>query len=218
MIAGAAFAITVGRTAAGERCVFKQLRPDDAQREDLVVRLRNERAVLASLDGVPGVLRLLDASGDPPVLTLEYADGGSLADRLERGRPAPEEARRTARDLLAALTGCHARGVIHRDVKPSNILFVGGELRLADFGLAAWGDPPRALPPGWEEDDIGTPPWSAPELRHHAANRTTMAADVYGAAMVLLAIGIPRSAALDAALDDDPALRPTLGELERSLG
>ena len=232
--------ITRGRTARGEACVFKRLRPEDSHREDLALRLRNEQQVLTVLAGTTGVIRLLEVHQHPLSLALEFADGGSLDQRLA-DRSLPEDERlNIARALLAAVAACHARGVIHRDIKPSNLLFVHGSVVLADFGVAAWGDPPRAVPQGWEEDEIGTPPWSAPELRHNATNRVDPSVDVYGAAAVIQALltsarGDPPitagaaaapsgtklgprpnlSECLAAALSSDPRQRPTLDELVR---
>jgi serine/threonine protein kinase len=209
--------ITSGEDAMGHPCVFKRMRPENAAREDLALRLRNEARVLAHLAGVPGVIRLLEVRQAPLTLVLEFADGGSLEERL-RGVLSPGARRRIARELLAAVAACHARGVTHRDIKPSNLLLVGESLCLADFGVAAWGDPPRALPEGWEEDAVGTPPWSAPELRENATSAVSPAVDVYGVAMMLTALlGDGASESIAAARSENPARRPSLEELARSL-
>jgi serine/threonine protein kinase len=208
--------ITFGRNRFGTPVARKRLRPDDAGREDLALRLANEMAVLEYLDGTPGVIRLLDIDRDPLTLVLEWADGGSLQDRLESGLP-EEERRAVATALVAAVAACHARAVVHRDIKPSNLLFVGGTLRLADFGVAAWGTPRRALPEGWEEGPVGTPPWSAPELRQGGTGRVDESIDVYGVAMTLDAL-LGRSARRRAARSDDPRQRPTLVELGATIG
>ena len=115
------------------------------------------------------------------------------------------------------MAACHARGVVHRDIKPSNILFVAGALRLADFGVAAWGEPRRALPEGWEEGAVGTPPWSPPELRENATGQVAMAIDVYGVGQTLNALLSAPSPAITEACDDNPRQRPTLAELGRAL-
>ena len=209
--------ITRGMDARGNPCAFKQLRPEDAMREDFALRLQNEADVLLHLAGTPGVIRLLEVRQAPLTLLLEFADGGSLDDRL-RGGLSLGNRKRTASELLAVVAACHARGVTHRDIKPSNLLFVGDALRLADFGIAAWGDPPRALPDGWQEDEVGTPPWSAPELRKNATGVVSPAVDVYGVAMTLAALlGDAASEAIIAARSDDPRRRPSLEELGRSL-
>jgi serine/threonine protein kinase len=206
-----------GTDPLGHPCVFKSLRPEDATREDLVLRLRNEAAVLGQLARTPGVIRLRGVRESPLTLVLEFADGGSLDDRLAGMLP-PADRRRFAHELLGAVSACHARGVTHRDIKPSNLLLVRDSLRLADFGVAAWGVPPRALPAGWEEDAVGTPPWSAPELRENATGVVSPAVDVYGVAMVLSALlGDTASDTIAAARSEDPGRRPSLDELARSL-
>jgi serine/threonine protein kinase len=209
--------ISHGFDATGTRCVFKQLRTEDAHREDLALRLANEAAVLTFLSGTPGVIRLLEVRHSPLTLVLEAADNASLDVRL-RGALPLAEGRRIAGELVSAVAACHRRGVVHRDIKPSNLLFVDGALRLADFGVAAWGEPRRALPEGWEEDEVGTPPWSAPELRIHATAAVSPAVDVYGVAMVVSALlGEPVSETIVAGRSNDPAHRPSLDEIARSL-
>ncbi len=210
--------ITRGVDAHGRPCIHKQLRPEDFGREDLALRLRNEAGVLAHLAGATGIIRLLGVREVPLTLMLELADGGSLEDRLQAELPTNERID-VARALVAAVAACHARNVVHRDVKPSNILFVANTLRLADFGVAAWGEPPRAVPAGWEEGAVGTPPWSAPELRRDATDAVAPAVDVYGVGMVLATLlGPTVSEAIAAARSDDPRQRPSIEELARSLG
>jgi serine/threonine protein kinase len=210
--------ITRGVDAHGRPCVLKQLRPEDLGREDLALRLRNEAGVLAHLAGTVGIIRLLGVHQDPFTLVLEPADGGSLDDRLHAEMPVKERVD-VARELVAAVAACHARGVVHRDIKPSNILFVRDAVRLADFGVAAWGEPPRAVPEGWEEDAVGTPPWSAPELRKNATGVVGSAVDIYGVGMVLTVLmGETASESIIAARSEDPSRRPSLSEIARSLG
>ncbi|HEY8061571.1 MAG TPA: protein kinase [Gemmatimonadales bacterium] len=223
MTTGSGSLITRGTTPDGTPCAVKQLRSTDSGREDLALRLDNERRVLAFLDGTPGVIRLLGVRDRPLALLLEWADGGSLDERMGTTIITAAERKRIARELVAAVAACHRRGVVHRDIKPSNLLFVGTVLRLADFGVAAWGTPRRALPEGWEEDAIGTPPWSGPELRVAAGAATSPAVDIYGTARTLDLLLQHRrldgtmSATLSewiaTALDEDPARRPSLGEL-----
>mgnify|MGYP001432829456 CR=1 FL=1 len=81
----------------------------------------------------------IEESGGEPFLALEYLSGGSLDERA-RGRQLPlPELLAYARQLAAGLDHAHRHGVIHRDVKPANVLFSGdGQLKLVDFGLAKW--------------------------------------------------------------------------------
>ena len=69
-------------------------------------------------------------------LTMAYLDGGSLTDRLQEGRITPEAAIRICRQIAEALTLAHEKNVIHRDIKPDNILIdANGHIKLTDFGL-----------------------------------------------------------------------------------
>lgn len=71
-------------------------------------------------------------------LAMAYCAGGSLAQRLERGALPVDDALRIAAQVASALDAAHERGVVHRDVKPANVLFDGaGNARLADFGIAS---------------------------------------------------------------------------------
>ena len=104
-------------------------------------RLRQEAWSVASLRH-PHVLEIFDAGevDDLPYLVTELVTGGTLADQL-RGHRGPVERLRlaltTARAMGSALDYAHRQGVLHRDVKPSNILLTEtGRLILADFGLA----------------------------------------------------------------------------------
>ena len=75
-----------------------------------------------------------------PYLVMEHVEGGTLADRVEAVGPfGPEEATAVIHDLASALAAAHRRGIIHRDVKPSNVLWKSetGRAMLTDFGLAA---------------------------------------------------------------------------------
>ncbi|WP_256962267.1 serine/threonine-protein kinase, partial [Streptomyces sp. NRRL B-24572] len=98
-----------------------------------------------------------------PALVMELVDGGSLADRLAAGEVlSPRETARLGLDLLDALSAAHARNVLHRDVKPANVLLEKdtGRAVLTDFGIASL---PGATTLSRTGVFIGTPEYTAPE-------------------------------------------------------
>jgi serine/threonine protein kinase len=220
---GSSFEILEVRDGRGQRRALKQLRAGREEREDLGLRLRHEGDVLAALSGLPNIIALVaQRTSGSPALMLEVADGGDVAALLEAsgGRLSSALARHLGLQLCSVLAAVHSQGIIHRDVKPSNLLLVAGELRLADFGVAAVGHPPRALPDGWEEGVVGTEPYAAPEQVQAGAARITATADVYAAGVTLAAFLGKRLVAgarvpewLLPALESDPGNRPSSAEL-----
>jgi serine/threonine-protein kinase len=102
-------------------------------------RFRREARAAASL-GHPNVVAVYDTGEDVvPFIVMEYVDGDSLHRLLSRQGPLPvEDAARIARSILAALDHAHGRALVHRDMKPANVLFdsATGEAKVADFGIA----------------------------------------------------------------------------------
>jgi len=122
----------------GRRVALKFLPRADSADPERRERLRREARALASLShaGIAAIYAL-EEHGDRLFLVMEYIEGETLAERLAR-RPLPvDELIDRGRVLADALAHAHGRGVIHRDVKPSNILIApDGATKLADFGLA----------------------------------------------------------------------------------
>ena len=123
-----------------QRVALKVLRTTPPDGGASVTRFLAERQLLASLEH-PHVARLFDGGVTTeglPYYTMAYCEGGSLADRLRTSGAIPvDEAVRIARELAGALGAAHARGIVHRDVKPANVLFdATGGVRLSDFGVA----------------------------------------------------------------------------------
>ena len=115
-------------------------------------------------------------------IAMEYMDGGSLVGQLETGKPMDLWAvTKTLHALSAALTAIHARGLIHRDVKPGNILFgIDGQIKLCDFGISVLLEEQGQLT---EEDTApGTLDYMAPEQRYRLEVDTR--ADQYSLAVV----------------------------------
>lgn len=125
----------------------------------------------------PHVVRMLEqgSAGGMPYLAMEYVDGGDLAQRLQQP-VAQAEALAWLRDAATGLAQLHRRGLVHRDVKPANLLLrADGSLVLADLGLAvAIGSADPAAQPG---AIVGTPRYVAPEQLQGAPARP--AADIY---------------------------------------
>jgi serine/threonine-protein kinase len=117
---------------------MKVILPDLAGRSEFVARFMREIKTLASLDH-PNIaaLRTAFTAGDQFVMTMEYVEGVSLADVLQRGRLPIADALNYTQQVLSALSYAHARHVIHRDIKPGNMMLTPlGLVKLMDFGLA----------------------------------------------------------------------------------
>lgn len=123
--------------ATGSPVAIKMLHPQFADRADIVRRFYAEAAAAAAI-GHPNIVNVY-ASGDQngtPFIVMERLSGGTLAEEIERG-PIPQDRVRAILDgILAALSATHARGILHRDIKPGNLLAAGNGYKLADFGLA----------------------------------------------------------------------------------
>ena len=140
---------------------LKVLRADRVSPGSLV-RLRREAAVARDAAS-PRLVRIFDigTSEAAVYLTLEVVEGESLRDRLKRGPLPVDEAVRLAVQILEGLRVLHALGIVHRDVKPGNILLeLKGGVKLADFGLALRQDETR-LTVG--EGVLGTLDYVSPE-------------------------------------------------------
>jgi AraC family transcriptional regulator of adaptative response/methylated-DNA-[protein]-cysteine methyltransferase len=133
----------------------------------------------------PNVVRTHDVgtTGDACFLVMEYVEGVSLADLFARnGRLPVAAAVVVGMQLCRALEVVHARGVLHRDVKPQNILITAeGQVKLTDFGVAALREAAGAPQPGFTTP--GTPPYMAPELLF--GEPADARSDVFAAGVVL---------------------------------
>ncbi|OWZ11932.1 CAMK/CAMKL protein kinase [Phytophthora megakarya] len=124
--------------------------------------LSHEVRVLSSVSHV-NIMRLYEVIEDDAkcYLVTELAEGGDLFDRIVKQGKFPErEAQKVTAALVEALHYCHAHSVIHRDVKPENVLLSGDDVKLCDFGFA------RQLNHQEEQasDSCGTPGYAAPEI------------------------------------------------------
>jgi len=152
-------------TRLDRQVAIKALPADLAADPDRLARFQREAKVLASLNH-PGIGAIygLEESGGLQYLILEFIEGETLADRLERGPIAVDEALPLARQIADALEVAHEKGVVHRDLKPGNVMVTAeGVVKVLDFGLArtADGQPPSSLGGGMSDS-----PTLVPQMRH----------------------------------------------------
>jgi eukaryotic-like serine/threonine-protein kinase len=161
----------------------KLLRPEAAADADLADRFRRE-ALAATVLRHPNIVACLDTGTDDgqPYLVMDLVDGEDLAARLKRsGRLAPAHATRIGLDVARALGVAHLRGIVHRDVKPGNILLASdGRAMVTDFGIARLAADAEAARPG---TTLGSVHYFSPEQAKGAT--TSPASDVYGLGLVL---------------------------------
>jgi DNA-binding SARP family transcriptional activator/WD40 repeat protein len=168
--------------SVGRDVAIKVIRPELADNPDFVRRFEAEAHLVARLEH-PHIVPVVDFWREPgnAYLVMRYLRGGSAEQRLLRDGPwLLADVARLVDELGPALAVAHAHGVIHRDVKPANILFdEAGNSYLADFGIAmavdAWG--------AGELRSAGSPMYASPEqIRdHHASERS----DIYSFGVVL---------------------------------
>jgi hypothetical protein len=174
--------VFLGRDIALARPVaIKIIRPDLATAAGAERFLREARA-LASVSH-PNIVPVHHAgeAGGLFYYVMDYVEGETLADRLHHGPLPPERAVRLGKDLLAALEAVHAQGIVHRDVKPSNVFLLADRAVLGDFGIAKTSGESSALTqPGGL---IGTPGYMTPEQLTGGA--VGPATDVCAAGMLL---------------------------------
>jgi WD40 repeat protein/tRNA A-37 threonylcarbamoyl transferase component Bud32 len=135
----------------------------------------------------PGIVRVF-AFGEHqgrPYLAMEFLPGGTLAERIEQSGPLPaKDATELMTKLAGAVAHAHSRGVVHRDIKPLNVLLTAeGEPRLTDFGLAKVGRADQNLSVTGQV--LGTPAYMAPEQAAGKVREVGTAADVYALGAVL---------------------------------
>jgi len=146
-----------------EEVAMKVIRPGLASRPVFLEQLKQEIRLARRITH-KFVLRTHDfgEAGGIPYVTMEYLKGVTLRALLDdRGRLPAALVIRVARQVAEGLEAAHAVGVVHRDIKPMNVLFdVRGDAKIMDFGLAA---PLAALGPGDEGGPMGTPRYMSPE-------------------------------------------------------
>src|SRR5262249_31471957 len=171
--------------STGHIVAVKIVAPHMASNPVLLKRFEQEFRAASILDH-PNIVRALDygSSGSSPYLVMEYVEGESLGQRLEREKRIPElEAIRIIAQVAQGLHRAHKQGLIHRDVKPDNILLTGdGQAKLADLGLVKEVEADLNLTRTGR--GLGTPHFMAPEQFRNAKN-ADIRCDIYSMAATL---------------------------------
>jgi formylglycine-generating enzyme required for sulfatase activity len=177
------------------------------------LRFQIETEAVARLQH-PHIVQLYEAGEvrGQPFFSLEFCDGGTLTEQLKKQRPAPREAAALIETLARAMHYAHLRGVVHRDLKPGNVLLAGAErmAKITDFGLAKRIDA-EARDVSQSGAIMGTASYMAPEQAAGRVRDTGPAADVYalGALLYECLTGRPpfegpRHVVLVSVLNDEP--------------
>lgn len=164
----------------------KSLDPMVAADQRTLTTFRREAALLARVNH-PTVPRVFDVglAGGRPYLVMEFVDGRPLSTLIATARLAEAQIARLGADVAGALAAAHRAGLIHRDVKPANILITeDGSAHLIDFGLAATGRADAGTGDG-PEAIAGTLEYSPPEQTGMLARPVDGRADLYALGVVL---------------------------------
>jgi serine/threonine-protein kinase len=169
-------------TSLGRAVAIKVL--DDRYAQDMNVRARFTREALAAarLSGNPNIVTIYDVGEhhERPFIVMEYLGGGSLEERLRNGAVAPRQALEWLEQAANALDAAHREGVIHRDVKPANLLLDRRDhVHVADFGIASAAGMASLTQTGTV---LGTASYLSPEQAQ--GERATAASDLYSLAVV----------------------------------
>ncbi len=208
-----------------ERTVAIKILPPDAQRPDTIDRFRREGRVLSRLSH-PHICSVHDVGEENGVafLVMEYLEGDTLADRLVSGPLPLEQALRHAYHVATALDEAHRQGVVHRDLKPGNIMLTRAGVKVLDFGLAKLREAEddgsevgtRSVDLTAEGAVVGTVPYMAPEqLEGRPADART---DIFAFGVVVYEMvtgtrpfkGNNRASIITAILASEPELINTL--------
>jgi TolB-like protein/Tfp pilus assembly protein PilF/predicted Ser/Thr protein kinase len=157
-----------------------------ADSHETLKRFRREADAAASLDH-PNILPIYEVSESEdglPFFSMKFATGGSLQKVAPALRAEPRQSVQLMAKVARAVEYAHGQGILHRDLKPGNILLDGrGEPLVSDFGLAKWLDANKDITKSLTT--FGTPGYTAPEQAHGDTAGLTPAADVYSLGAIL---------------------------------
>jgi serine/threonine-protein kinase len=176
------------RLGIGKPIAIKFLRSAFANLPDFVSRFEQEARACSRLSHV-NCVSVIDfgVAFGSPYLVMEYVNGTLLSTVISRRRLEPDRAVALVRQILAGLRHAHARGVVHRDLKPGNIMLVemtgaADFLKIMDFGTAQLLTSELSHP-GQRATDVGTPWYMSPEQA--AGQRTDQRTDLYAVGVML---------------------------------
>jgi serine/threonine protein kinase/Flp pilus assembly protein TadD len=164
---------------------LKMILPQQLQSPAAIQRFQSEAEAVAALDH-PGILPIYEVGelDGLPFFSMKLAEGGSLASQLANYRDSPRDAARLIAHVARAIHHAHERGILHRDLKPGNIL-LGREREayVTDFGIAKWVARDARLT--LDASTLGTPHYIAPEQAAGGSTKLTPGADVYSLGAIL---------------------------------
>ena len=166
-----------------ERTVAVKLLSDHyASQEDARARFRREALAAARLSAAPNVVTVFDVAEHRgrPLIVMEYLEGGSVYERMRDARIPRETALAWLEQVAVAIDRAHENGVVHRDVKPANLLLDDeGNVHVSDFGIASTSGADALTAPGTV---LGTAGYLAPEQAR--GEPATAASDLYALGVV----------------------------------
>jgi len=203
------------RRLPNKQYAIKMLHHDLARQPEVVARFQREAEAVAALEH-PNIVGVYDVNSAPdgrPYLVQELLEGVELAAHLDRvGRLPPASAVAIVRQICHALGAAHARGIVHRDVKPENVILMGDlatpTVKMLDFGISKVAEAETALTKTGVV--MGTPAYMAPEQAR--GDRVDARADIYAVGAILYRAvtgrkpfeGLEAMATLTAVLVEEP--------------